>query len=90
MAAGQDPVAFWGLSALEVQIVLDGVSDRLDREHDDRLEAAWINARLSAYPPEKSSQFTKLDKLLINPERAKPQRPVKQDWRSQEAALANW
>jgi hypothetical protein len=89
VAADQDPLAFWKISLLEFQITLDGVADRLTRERDDRLEAAWINARLSAYPPDKPSQFVKLDKLLAG-DRAKPRRKAKQDWKAQAALLENW
>jgi hypothetical protein len=77
------------LSLLECQITLDGVADRLTRERDDRIEQAWFTARLSAYPPEKPSQFVKLDTLLTG-DRTKARRKPKQDWKAQEAALANW
>lgn len=37
---------------------------RLRREHNDRAWLAWHTAYLTAYPPRKPREFTKLDKLL--------------------------
>lgn len=70
-------------------MIIEGVADRRARERNDRIEQAWLTARLSAYPPEKPAQFVKLDRLLTD-DRAKPRRAPKLDWKAQEALLASW
>lgn len=86
MAAGLDPAGPWAFSAREAMAILAGAERRGQREHDELMTAAWITARLSAYPPEKSDKFLKLEKLLI----VKPSRKKKQDWKTQAAILATW
>jgi hypothetical protein len=85
--ADQHPTLLWELSARETLAVLDGVAARRRAAHDERMEQAWITARLMAYAPEKPERFMKLDKLLANKAR---RRIPKQDWKSQEAILATW
>jgi len=40
------------------------VTNRIKRERDEYLSLAWHTAYLTAYAPEKSSKFTKLEKLI--------------------------
>ncbi|HTN60272.1 MAG TPA: hypothetical protein VL147_01805 [Devosia sp.] len=46
-------------------MVFKGASRRRINDHDDRMALAWHTARLTAYPPAKSEQFIKLEKLMF-------------------------
>lgn len=65
-----------------------GARKRQVREHNERMQAAWITARLTAYPPAKPRAFTRLDKLLVS-EGARQQRR-RQTWQQQLAISAGW
>jgi hypothetical protein len=43
---------------------LRAATARRVREHNDRIEHAWITARLNAYAPTKSTEFVKLAAIL--------------------------
>lgn len=81
-AAGLDPAAFWDMGPAEYVAVLRGANDRIVREHNDRVQAAWLGAQLTAYAPAKSHQFPKLEKLLIQEGPRK-----RQSWQQIKAAL---
>lgn len=55
---------FWDLTLREVSLIIDGVTKRRKRQGDEYLALAWHTAYLTAYAPQKSSQFTKLKTLL--------------------------
>jgi len=58
---------FWDLTLYEVSLVIEGVTSARKRERDEYLFLAWHTAYLTAYAPEKSSKFTKLEKLIGDP-----------------------
>lgn len=64
MEAEQDPALFWRLTVREIGVILDGVTNRLKRERNDRMSLAWHNAYMTAYAPEKSRKFWKLKDLV--------------------------
>jgi hypothetical protein len=83
---GQDPNYFWTLTLREIDIIIRGAVARQQRHHDELAWAAWHVARLTAYPPEKASDFIKLDDML-----SKPQKQRKQpDWESDFLACQGW
>jgi len=55
------------LTLYEVSLVIAGVTNARKRERDEYLFLAWHTAYLTAYAPEKSSKFIKLEKLLGEP-----------------------
>jgi hypothetical protein len=55
------------LTLYEVSLVITGVTNARKRERDEYLFLAWHTAYLTAYAPEKSSKFIKLEKLLGEP-----------------------
>lgn len=52
------------MTLYEVSLIIEGVINARRRERDELLFLAWHTAYLTAYAPEKSSAFTKLEKLL--------------------------
>lgn len=58
---------FWDLTLYEVSLIIEGVTNARKRERDEYLFLAWHTAYLTAYAPEKSSKFTKLEKLIGGP-----------------------
>lgn len=62
---------FWRLTLREISVILDGVSNRLKREHNERAWAVWHTAYLTAYAPQKSREFTKLKTLLHGEDKPK-------------------
>lgn len=63
-----------------------GALSRLTRERNERIEVGWLTARLTAYAPQKSRDFQKLDKLLIGGTAA----AKRQSWQQQLALSSNW
>lgn len=55
------------MTLYEVSLIIEGVTNGRKRERDELLFLAWHTAYLTAYAPEKSSAFTKLEKLLGDP-----------------------
>ncbi len=49
-------------------MLFKGASERRIREFNDRMHQAWVGAQLTAYAPQKSDKFTKLDTLLHKPD----------------------
>lgn len=66
----------------EVLAVIEGVSERLDREHDELAWAAWHTAALMR----QTKKMPDLAKMLSG--RKRPAQ--RQDWRTQEAILSTW
>lgn len=48
---------------------------------------AWTGAQLTAYPPAKSREFTKLDRLLAS---EKPKKARRQTWQEQLSITRRW
>jgi hypothetical protein len=48
------------------------------------MSAAWLGAKLSAYPPRKPKDFAKLEPLLAQDE------PRRQTWQEQLAVARKW
>lgn len=59
----------------------------MEREHNELMQAAWVTARLTAYPPKNSRDFIKVEKLFVAAERAKPKQ---QTWQEQLAIAQQW
>jgi hypothetical protein len=51
----------------EVSLIIEGATNARKRERDNLLFQAWHTAYLSAYAPEKSSKFPRLEKLIGEP-----------------------
>lgn len=78
---------FWRLTLREIDLVLDGVNSRRRHEANIALQAAWLNARLSAYPPEKPAQFPKLSAIL----QKKPERgSAEANWQDKRDQVKAW
>ncbi|MEP9374995.1 hypothetical protein [Mesorhizobium sp. KR1-2] len=84
--AGQPYELFWRLTLREINLVLDGVATRLRRDHNNRAWAVWHTAYLTAYAPEKPTNFTKLKSLLHDA----PVKSRSSDWRGEFAAFSAW
>lgn len=56
-------------------------------EHNELMNAAWVNASLTAYAPAKARDFVKIEKLLINDQ---PKRVARQPWQEQLAVAKAW
>jgi hypothetical protein len=87
VSCGQDFRGFWQTPLREIHHVINGTVARETREHNSRAWLAWHIARVSVYPPEKASDFPKLQALLWGD---KPKPKPKPDWRRSEAAFAAW
>ncbi|ODA67675.1 hypothetical protein A7A08_01710 [Methyloligella halotolerans] len=79
MRAGQDPELFWKLTPRETQNILDGYVERLADQYNERAWLAWHTAWLTAYAPQKSTQFVKLKSLLHDAEpRSRPMQSMEE------------
>ena len=58
----------WRKTPRQVFLLFKGASERRIREHNDRMQLAFVTAKLTAYAPQKSDKFVKLDALLHKPE----------------------
>lgn len=56
-------------------------------EHNELMNATWVNAWLTAYAPAKARDFVKVEKLLVN-DRPKP--ALRQSWQEQLAVAKAW
>lgn len=61
MQAGQCPELFWRLTFREINVILEGVSDRLRYEHNERMRAAW---HVEAFA--RTKRLPKLKDVLIS------------------------
>ena len=52
------------MTLYEVSLIIEGVTNARKRERDEFLFLAWHTAYLTAYAPQKSNGFIKLEKLL--------------------------
>lgn len=59
MEAGNDPARFWALTPREVDRVLHGVRNRLEREANERMSLAWHIVALA-----RARKLPKLETLL--------------------------
>lgn len=64
VAAGFDGNAFWDLTPREFQRWLEGARQRQTEGHNNRAWLAHQTAFLTAYAPQKSREFPRLDRLL--------------------------
>jgi hypothetical protein len=79
--AGQSPDTFWRRTLREIRAVLEGVGNRMRREHDERMSLAWHVAALT-----RATKMPKLRELMIGPQREA--RPQTMD--EQKAAIDGW
>ncbi len=56
-------------------------------EHNELMNAAWVNASLTAYAPAKARDFVKIEKLLVNDQ---PKHRPRQTWQQQLAVAQHW
>lgn len=56
-------------------MLFTAATERRVREHNDRIEQAWMTARLNAYAPAKSDKFVKLKDILDDGKAKLPPRP---------------
>lgn len=74
MEGGLDPSLFWRLTAREIAVILDGVSNRLKREHNDRASLAWHIEALA-----RSKKLPKLKDLMHDaPKKSKQRQTVEE------------
>ncbi len=73
----------------EIDIVMRGVSARERRTHNANAWMAHTMAYLSSYAPEKSRDFTKLEKLQDRGRGGSKSQP-QQNWRQQLAKVQGW
>lgn len=59
MEAGNDPARFWTLTPREVDRILQGVRNRLEREANERMSLAWHIVAL-----DRARKLPKLETLL--------------------------
>ncbi len=57
-------------------------------EHNELMNAAWVNASLTAYAPPKARDFVKVEKLLVL--RDEPKTAARQTWEQQFAVAQQW
>ena len=81
MSVGQPYELFWELTLAEVSLVLDGETERLRREHNDRAWHAWHVAALG-----RAKKLPRLDTLLAKPQTT----PRRQTWEEQMAVMQAW
>jgi len=60
------------------------------REQNDRIEQAWITARLNAYAPAKSDKFVKLKDILVAAAGSAHASPRRQTPEEQLAIAKSW
>jgi hypothetical protein len=60
------------------------------REQNDRIEQAWMTARLNAYAPPKSDKFIKLKDILITADGLAQALPRRQTPDEQLAIARSW
>lgn len=87
MRAGQDPALFWTLTPREVETILRGAQDRQKDRFNLLAWAVWHVAKLTAYAPEKSRDFIKLEKLKW---KDKPSGETAGNWQEMFARAKAW
>ncbi len=86
MECGEPAAAFWDSAGREFRAIVKGAVAGIKRERDLAIAAAWHGAWLTAYAPQKSGDFIRLDRLISD----RPAQGRARDWQHSFASWSAW